>query len=338
MQPPAIQFPRNGPFWLLLLTMLGTASLVPAAEPAARPKTESSEGQWVFSLLPKSFQKSPLVDQTVMTEMTAEGKKLPPASREDPAYFVSQPGGYHMEGHGLADEKQPTAAELEGSMKRALAVNGYLPASPGHPPTLLIIYHWGSHNNLDQGSVEVEGTAFQDVRHKNLLSRAALVGGTKFADELKAALEKQDRQNELADAAPAGLTMMPIMNPLHLFVERDAKTRQLFEQSTEDCYYVIASAYDYQSVARGQRVLLWRSKLTADARGVSMPDTLPGLILNAGQYLGRDMPESATLTKRVDRDTQVRLGPLEVKEYIEKTDRPDSGQTPAPPNKDDRSR
>jgi len=56
--------------------------------------------------------------------------------------------------------------------------------------------------------------------------------------------------------------------------------------------------------------------MTADARGVAMRDTLPGLILNAGKYFGVDMPEAATMTKRLQRDGKVTLGPLEVEEYI----------------------
>lgn len=58
--------------------------------------------------------------------------------------------------------------------------------------------------------------------------------------------------------------------------------------------------------------------MTVDSRGVAMRDTLPGLILNAGKYLGVDMPEAATMTKRLQRDTTVKLGPLEVEEYLDK--------------------
>ncbi len=321
--------------WLLLLPVVWAADLPPPAQKPSQ-KTESSEGQFVFSLLPKALQKNPLMDQTVITEMTEEGKKLPLPSRENPAYYVAQPGGYHMEGHGLADEKQPSAAELANSLQRALAINGYLPTSPGHPPSLLIIYYWGSHNNLDPGSAEVEGTAFIDAGHKNLLSRAALVGGNKFASELKKALEMQDRHKEMkAMASPDIAPMMSALSPLQLFLQRDPKIRQLYEESLADCYYAVASAYDYLAGARGERKLLWRSKMTVDAQGVSMTDTLPRLILSGGRYFGRDMPESATITKRMLQEGQVKLGPLEVKEYLEKTAGPASEKTPAiPPEKE----
>jgi len=298
-----------------ILAFLLPALLAAKPDPAdqAGNNTESSEGQWVFSLLPKSFQDNPFVDQTVITEMTDEGKKLPPPSRAKPVYYFAQPAGYHVEGHGTAANQPPPEELLARSMRQALAVNGYTPAPPGKPPALLILYVWGVHNNFDTNldpSMQDVGGTFLDVGHRNLLSRAALVGGTRFAGELKAAMEQHDRMQETPTT--------PLLDPLRLFTERDPKTRQLVEQSKADCYYVVASAYDYQAGVHGQRKLLWRSKMTVDARGVSMTDTLPTLILNAGKFLGRDMPEAATMTRRMQRNGQTTLGPLEVKEYLEK--------------------
>jgi hypothetical protein len=303
--------------------------LLPAAraEEMKEQDIESSEGRWVFSLLPKSLQKNPVVDQTVITEMTEEGKKLALPSRENPAYYVAEAGGFHAEGQGPVDAKLPPAAELENCLQRALATNHYLPASPGHPPSLMILYHWGVHTNLDRGSAEIAGSAMPDTGHRNLLGRAALVGGNKFAAELKTALEKQDLQDETT-FAPAG-SMLSSMGPLRLFTDRDRRTRQLYEESLADCHFVVASAYDYHAAAQGQRKLLWRSKMTADSLGVAMVDTLPGLILNAGKYLGRDMPVAATLSKPVNRETSTKLGPLEVKEYLE-TSTPAKSPEPAP--------
>ncbi len=267
--------------------------------------------------------------------MTEDGKKVAPPSKDDPVYYLAQPAGYHMEGHGMAGEKQPTMAELQDAVSRSLAVNGYLPAGPGHPPSLLVVYYWGSHNNLDQGSDEIAGTGFVDANHRNLLSRAALVGGSKFALELKKALELQDRQDEMkAIASPDIAPMMSAFGPLQLFLARDPKIRQLYEESLANCYYAVVSAYDYLAGTKGERKLLWRSKMTVDAQGVSMPDTLPGLILGAGRYFGHDMPESATITKPMLQDGQVKLGPLEVKDYFERNSGPSREKAPADSSKD----
>jgi hypothetical protein len=320
----------------LVRTSIVWLVMQPAATAAEKaPLTiESSEGQFVLSLLPKSFQKNPATDRTVITEMTEEGKRLEPPSRENPAYYVAQSGGFHAEGHGSTDLKMPPAAEMEGCLRQALSVNHYLPAGPGHPPSLLILYHWGLHSTLDQGSTEADGSAFPDVRHRNLLSRAALVGGNKFAAELRTALERQDREDEVKSTLPTEFgSMLTNYGPLRRFTDRDPKTMQLYEESLADCYYVIASVYDYPAATQGQRKLLWRSKMTVDAQGVAMADTLSGLILNAGRYFGRDMPEAATMIKRVTRETQTRLGPLEVKEYIDNPAGHAAEKIPDPPPK-----
>ncbi|MDB6114963.1 MAG: hypothetical protein JWQ62_1908 [Lacunisphaera sp.] len=298
--------------WLLASTLALTAKPPP-------PKAESSEGTFVFSFLPKSFSKNPLVDQTVITEMTEEGKKLPPPTRGNPAYYLAQAGGYRTAGHDPTAEPAPSAAELEATMKRALAVNSYLPAAPGHPPVLLVIYHWGQHNNLDPGSSEIDGTGFGDSGHALLLSRAQLVGGSKFAAELKTALEREDSQNDALSRMDRSLTeKLPDYGPLRQFTERDGKTRQLYAESLAPCYYVIVSAYDYAAASRGLHKLLWRSKLTVEAPGVTMTDTLPSLIANGARYLGRDMPEAATMTKPIEREGHTKLGPMQVEEYLEK--------------------
>ena len=301
-----------------LAVLLGMAALASAAPPPG--KTESSEGTFVFSFLPKSFSKNPLVDQTVITEMTEEGKKLPPVSPDHPVYYAAQSGGYRtIAGQDAAAAQPPTTAEVELAMQRALAVNGYRPVAAGQPAGLLIVYTWGEHNNLDAGSTEIADTAFLDAGHSNLLSRAALVGGARFAAELKHALEQQASQDEAyAAMRPEFTQSLGDYGPMRAFTERDAKTRQLYEECLAPCYYVVVSAYDYAAAAQGRRKLLWRSKLTVEATGVSMTDTLPMLIANGARYLGRDMPEAATMTKPINREGHTTLGPLKVEEYLEK--------------------
>ena len=296
------QLLRGGLVWLLL------PPLIPAA---AKPPLdiESSEGQVVFSLLPKSFQSHPPVDQTVLTEMTDEGRKLPLPSRDQPAYYFLQPGDYRIEGEETGNERPPPPGLLAANLQRALAMNNYRPAAPGHPPSLLIIFHWGAHNNL--------GEDFPDIGHRNLLSRAALIGGKKFAEDLKQALAQQDRDDEIAaDLSQEFQGMLAGFGAMKRFTNRDGKTMQLVEESKAECYYVIASAYDYAAVTQGKRVLLWRSKMTVDSAGVNMADTLPGLIQNAARYFGRDMPEPATISRPINREEQIRLGPMEVQEYL----------------------
>jgi hypothetical protein len=288
--------------------------------------TETRADSAGFNLLPRSLQKNPLVDQTVVTELTAEGRKFPPPSAANPAYYVIQSAGFHGEGHAPQERHLPTAKDLAATLQRALAVNGYFPATAEHPPTLLIIFFWGASSALEQGSGDENDPGFTDVRHRNLLSRARLVGGTRFAEELREVLKRQDQENENNRMLPPEVLTVAInAGPLMRFVTRDRKTAQLWE-ACRDCYYVVVSAYDHAAALQGQRHLLWRTSMTLDAQGVAMSDTLPGLILSAARYFGIDMPEAATIARRV-KDANVRLGPLEVEGYLERP-------APPPPDKE----
>ena len=57
--------------------------------PSQPAKKESSD--WVFSILPKSLQKNPRLELTVITEMTDAGKSWPPVSAGKPAYLTFSP-------------------------------------------------------------------------------------------------------------------------------------------------------------------------------------------------------------------------------------------------------
>ena len=70
----------------------------------------------------------------------------------------------------------------------------------------------------------------------------------------------------------------------------------------------MASAYDYQSVTEKRRRLLWRTRMTVAAQGVSPEQSLPTLVLNAAPYFGKDMAESAILSKRSMREGTVEIG------------------------------
>jgi hypothetical protein len=283
---------------LLLLASAAQAGNPPSSLSPKRPD-DRSEGEFVFSILPKAFQKNPLVNMTVITEMTAEGKQVTPPSAEKPVYYLAQPGGYHVEGHP-AHDTPPPPAEVERSVQKALAATHYLPAPEGHVPELLFVFHWGAHNRLD--------SEFPDIGHKNAISRAALAGGKKFSEDFARALEEEDLYKEAGSYALFG----DQLSPLRLFKDKDARTTELVEQATADCYYVAVSAYDYAKLTRGVKVLLWRTKMTVDARGISMTETFPTLIATAGPYFGREMEQAVTPIRRVLRQGRVQVGTPQV--------------------------
>lgn len=297
-----------------LLSLLLPSLLVGANAPAENAKTPQ-KSEWVFSLLPKSFQKNPRLEITVITEMTDAGRKLTPPTAQAPAYFEAfSPGPRHL-GHSEGNEVTLKPAEIERVLYRALATNGYLPARPpAQPPSLLIIYTWGSHSLITESDSENPVFSGEQIA-RNLLDRAALVGGEKFAARLLDLFNQADALSiaARAPAPPGGESvftpgMVEFMNPVSQFKRSDPKNEFLVDQAASNVYYVVASAYDYASVAAKRRVLLWRTRMTVAADGVSQEQTLPTLVASAAPFFGRDMPEAEILSKRALREGTVEVG------------------------------
>jgi hypothetical protein len=292
---------------------LGLVSVPSAADPA--------EPGGNFELIPKAFQRNPKLDMTVITEMTDAGKKLPPVSPQAPAYYVAHSGGYRAVGEHAGQPPFP-AAETEHLLKTTLSQRGYHPASPEHPPSLLIVYVWGPHNYPDVPDDAAAADASQDVVLQNVLDRAALVGGDKFAAELGKAVSDRvanyetlpSHGGEGLSAAAALYEMNQRMDPVKMLANKSAKNEFLITQAGDDCYYVVASAYDYRSVAENHRQLLWRTRMTVNARAVAQAQALPTLIATAGPYLGREMTEPEVLVKRALDRGQVEIGQPKVVE------------------------
>ena len=292
-----------------------------AAVPEAATANKPQKSQWVFSILPKSFQKNPLIDLTVITEKSVAGKKLPPVSPAAPAYFIAQSSGFRPLGESPGNERTLKPEDVELLLTRSLATNGYLPATPEHPPSLAVFYTWGSHSLLVEPDEENPVySADQIVR--NLLDRAALVGGVKFSQEMLKLFEQADTLAMSANVPPPpgaeGPVITPEMlaftNPIEMFKRADPKNDFLVEQFTNNIYYVVASAYDYASLNQRTRLLLWRTRMTVAAQGVSQDQTLPTLIVAAAPFFGKDMSEPELITKKATPEGSVEIGTATVVE------------------------
>lgn len=318
----------------LACSLSATEKGVSAADAAAGlPRvSQGSKLEWRFELLPRSFQRHPRVDFNVITEMTDAGRLAPRPSVESPLHYALQ----FSETSDLGSEpdggsRRPELEFVSQALERALAERGLLPGDPpANPATVFLACHWGQYTLLHD---DPEFDSANRVRkRRELLDRAALIGGERFAIEFAEVLEKSDRYTEAMAAfvntnsgfPPILGDMTPgtdFMNPLEMFMRRDLKTRHLVEESIRPCYFVIVSAYDFQSAIRNRRVLLWRTKMTVSAEGLSMQETLVPLIANTGAYLGTEMLETATIEKRIDRKGKVEMGPLRVVGY----EQPESG-------------
>jgi hypothetical protein len=262
---------------------LPTVSAVMAPSPPTRSDSGlPKSGEFTFSLLPKSFQRNPTLEMTVNTEFTDYGRLLRPATPDQPVYYVPLAAGYKQMGAPMGGEHPPAQADLERALKKALAVNGYLQAEmPGKGAALVLIYYWGSHNQLDPFT----RSNFPDLAAKNKLERAILVGGKKYATE-------EGRVTEWGET----------------LIDRAGDKEFLRYQIAHDIYYVVASAYDYQSLTHGERKLAWRTSMTVNTVGVSMGETLAPLIATAAPFFGHETTEPQIEVRKTPRSGKVEVG------------------------------
>ena len=355
--PASMKFPI---VWLVLVALplpavFSQSEAAPAAaSPATVPaKGDKESGRLAFSLLPKSFQKDPLLDFNVLTEMTIEGKGRPQPTEGSPVYCLVEGTPMKQGGDTAAAMKPPSAEAVKRVVLRALAKRFFLEAQDGGPrPTVAIIYHWGTHDSpavdvtdvsaVDGGGIPASGDAgdlalrvLGDIRARNILiDRAALVGGRKFALELNAAMNDEAAFRRASDAParqglPSIMETSGLASPFTRFRQRDAQTARLVEESFGGLFFVIISAFDYDSVAASKPVLLWRTKMSVNSSGVSLVETIQPLITAGSDFIGRETDGGILIARRLNRKGTVTLGTEEVVEVVEDTTEP----APAPAEK-----
>ena len=350
-----------------------SANPAPAPKAAKKPKSE----KWSFSFLPIGLQRNPKVDYTIYTEMTDAGRELPEPSFDKPVYYISHAMSQHDAGDAPGGTKDIPYQKIQEILNTSLASNGYRPSDDSHPPAQVFIFAWGMHNKIEfpEGSVD-EDAIFQalqssssfsgdddlsrelesftpsadDIRKalENLVSRAKIVGGAKFANEVTQALvthgfsagniigniaqalteayadgsieDASDIDSILDETVPEAFpTEVEQAFTAHNF--RNFSTdKDLIEALCyaveSDCYYLLVTSLDADALRRGQKKILWITHITTVSQGISFEKTLPIMINNAAYYFGRETKVPEVVLKRAYKNASVDIGEAQVVEYI----------------------
>jgi hypothetical protein len=264
------------------------------------------------------FQSNPHFDVMIVTELTAAGRKAPAASLATPVYYAGEDGGQTAVGDLIGGDKAPKPADLARLMTKSLRAGGFLPAGAGHPPTIYVYYRWGSFNKLsdvDQGAGQITAPGvtnvsgpMDDLQIRNLMVRASLVGGTRFAVEWGQALET---------------------NTFSSWERKSARNEFLVATARDNLYFIIATACDFQAAVQGKVVVLWQTRISTDSRGVAMDETLPQMAASAASYIGHETDGPVKLDRPTIKDGQVEIGePVVVREQLP-SDAPNPKAAPA---------
>ncbi len=233
-----------------------------------------------------------------VTDTTPVGALRRPASPSNPVFYMAVSAGFRDFGGIVAGEKAPKKEEVFKTMGAVLAKQGYLPATDQNPPTLLLLWTWGTMNTDRIYSMNPDDTEGRQINRRQLL---------RFMGAYKLGLISREANAFMDDTMMQGV----------LF--RDADQELIHDLSTEDLYVAAIAAYDFQAATRKEKVLLWTTKISCPSRGLAMPETFPVMLALAGPNIGRETAKPVAITATEKFKGEVKIGDPTVVEYLENT-------------------
>lgn len=231
------------------------------------------------------------LETITMTEVTAAGKRLSPPSPAKPLYYAGISAGYRDFGGIKAGEKPIPREKVNQTVLKALAKQGYLPAGPGQPPDVFLIWSWGSMNAKYFPGASPGGTP---LNHHQMLR---FMGGDRLG-----LLPKH------GDPFPE--------HTLALGLFRGGDAENLHQVAMDDLYVAVVAAYSVDPASQRPE-LLWHTRISAPSRGFYLPEALPAMVAIATPYLGRDTPKPVWIHATDQFVPDIKLGDPRLIEYLE---------------------
>ena len=231
-----------------------------------------------------------------VTDTTPVGALRRTVSPTNPVFYMAVSAGFRDFGGIVAGEKAPMKEEVYKTMGKVLAKQGYLPATTQNPPTLLLLWTWGTMNTDRMYSGNPDDIDGRQVNQRQLM---------RFMGAYKLGLISKEPNSFASDTMMQGV----------LF--RDADQELITDLSTEDLYVAAIAAYDFSAATRKEKVLLWTTKISCPSRGLAMPETLPVMLALAGPNIGRETPKPVSTSATDKFKAEVKIGDPTVVEYME---------------------
>jgi hypothetical protein len=184
-------------------------------------------------------------------------------TKENPVYYIILGGMERTLGDAIAGEPMPDRKVLTAEIERALGSQGFTLTKVGGPrPQIALLFTYGSANlstvELNDTDTETGETTTSTIAF-NRREIAQLVGALK-ADRHLLSASDADRINEAA---------------------------------RDDRLYIFLAAFDVEALARKQHKILWRTRISIDARRRSLPESMHVMLASAAPYFATetDLPK-----------------------------------------------
>jgi hypothetical protein len=233
------------------------------------------------------------VQIVAVTDTTPAGAKMPPATPAKPVYYQGVSAGYRDFGGIIAGEKIPPKEEVVKTITTVLAKRGYLPADAKHPPSILLLWTWGTMNTeMDYSGDDGGG---RQINQRQLL---------RFMGGYKLGLVAKEPSGIADDMMQAGVMF------------RDADSDLLYSLATEDLYVIALSAYDFEAATKKQKTLLWNTKISCPSIGLNLVEALPAMMVLAAPHIGRETARPVSVKAEDKFKPDVKIGDPTIVEYM----------------------
>jgi hypothetical protein len=211
-------------------------------------------------------------DVNVVVDMTEDGRKVAPPTKEKPAFYFPVLAGYREKGSLVAGEKSPPPNSVAKLLAKALAgQHYYVMGDKTPPPTLILVFHWGYMNPQidDTGDPDNPQTTFWNQREM-----LALVAGNTLKNVGSMSFERED----------------------------------ILQNARDDRYFVLVTAYDFEAGKERKKKPLWQAKLSAPSNRVSLAETIPALISAGAPHFGRETEKPKAVSAPLAKEGKVEVG------------------------------
>jgi hypothetical protein len=213
----------------------------------------------------------------VIGDLTDDGKKLTPPDVTHPVYYFPVVVGYREMGRVIAGEPVPDKNTVLHTLAVALAKRHYLVVNNQHPPDQLLVFWWGSLNPMIEDFGSNDPSQQVFFNEREML---ALIGA--YKTQMMAPWQEQEFRHHARD----------------------------------DRYYIILMAFDFEAARHHIKKPLWMAKMSTESRGTDLPAVIPALVASGAPTFGRDTQPEEINSGDAQKEENVTLGPMEVREYI----------------------
>lgn len=225
-----------------------------------------------------------------------------------------QPQGYvFMAGRYLSGSSRDRSLErfsfraLAGRLAQDLRRQEFHPAASLAEADLLLVVHWGATAGrnrdlvaLSQGFDTIAGLASQAEEYHAELDQAVAEGdalkasllrenlkyvATSTRQEQQALLNQEQNLGGADTAALLGFTAE--MHRIDGTLADQERRKTLFDQTREECYFVVIMAYDARTLVATKRLKhVWSLRVSMNTAGVNFPEAVDRISQVASQHFG----------------------------------------------------